>query len=177
YVIGDSVILGHNLFSVRQFCDSDLEVAFRKHSCYVRDTDGVELIKGSRGSDLYTISVEDMMKSSSICLLFKASKNKSWFTWVKFLRSKDETLEVVIKFLKQIQIGLNKTVRYIRTNNGTEFVNQVLTEYYECVGIFHQKSVPRTPQQNGVVERRNRTLMEAARTMLIFSKALMFLWA
>nr|GEV42744.1 integrase, catalytic region, zinc finger, CCHC-type, peptidase aspartic, catalytic [Tanacetum cinerariifolium] len=49
-----------------------------KHSCYVRDTDGVELIKGSRGSNLYTISVEDMMKSSPICLLSKASKNKSW---------------------------------------------------------------------------------------------------
>nr|GEW47643.1 copia protein [Tanacetum cinerariifolium] len=74
YVIGDSVIsrvyyvegLGYNLFSVGQFCDSDLEVAFRKHSCYVRDTDGVELIKGSRRSNLYTISVEDMMKSSPI---------------------------------------------------------------------------------------------------------------
>ncbi|GJZ63199.1 retrovirus-related pol polyprotein from transposon TNT 1-94, partial [Tanacetum coccineum] len=51
---------------------------FRKHSCYVRDTDGVELLKGSRGSNLYTISVKDMMKSSSICLLSKASKNKSW---------------------------------------------------------------------------------------------------
>nr|GEY92331.1 integrase, catalytic region, zinc finger, CCHC-type, peptidase aspartic, catalytic [Tanacetum cinerariifolium] len=71
YVIGDSVIsrvcyvegLGHNLFFVRQFCDSNLEVTFRKHSCYVRDTDGVELIKGSCGSNLYTISVEDMMKS------------------------------------------------------------------------------------------------------------------
>ncbi|GKC33086.1 retrovirus-related pol polyprotein from transposon TNT 1-94 [Tanacetum coccineum] len=54
------------------------KVAFRKHSCYVRDTDGVELLKGSRGSNLYTISVEDMMKSSPICLLSKASKNKSW---------------------------------------------------------------------------------------------------
>ncbi|GJS25055.1 hypothetical protein Tco_0453687 [Tanacetum coccineum] len=82
YVIGDSVIsrvycmegLGHNLFSVRQFCDSDMEVAFRKHSCYVRDTDGVELIKGSHGSNLYTISVENMMKSSPICLLSKSSK-------------------------------------------------------------------------------------------------------
>ncbi|GKA57688.1 retrovirus-related pol polyprotein from transposon TNT 1-94 [Tanacetum coccineum] len=101
----------------------------------------------------------------------------SRFTWVKFLRSKDETPEVVIKFLKQIQVGLNKTVRYIRTDNGTEFVNKDLTEYYERVGIFHQKTVPRTPQQNGVVERRNRTLVEAARTMLIFSKAPMFLWA
>ncbi|GJR67490.1 retrovirus-related pol polyprotein from transposon TNT 1-94 [Tanacetum coccineum] len=74
-------------------------------------------------------------------------------------------------------VGLNKTVRYIRTDNGTEYVNQVISEYYEGVGIFHQKSVPRTPQQNGVVERRNRTLVEAARTMMIFSKAPMFLWA
>nr|GEZ00680.1 retrovirus-related Pol polyprotein from transposon TNT 1-94 [Tanacetum cinerariifolium] len=86
YVVGESVIsrvyyiegLGHNLFSVGQFCDSDLEVAFRKHSCYVQGTDGVDLIKGSRGSNLYTILVEDMMKSSLICLLSKASKNKSW---------------------------------------------------------------------------------------------------
>ncbi|GJY33681.1 retrovirus-related pol polyprotein from transposon TNT 1-94, partial [Tanacetum coccineum] len=52
-----------------------------------------------------------------------------------------------------------------------------LTEFYESVGITHQKFVPRTPQQNGVVKRRNRTLVEAARTILIFSKALMFLWA
>ncbi|GJU48996.1 retrovirus-related pol polyprotein from transposon TNT 1-94 [Tanacetum coccineum] len=278
YVIGDSVIsrvyyvegLGHNLFSVGQFCDSDLEVAFRKHSCFVRDINGADLLKGSRRTNLYTISIDDMMKSSPICLLSKASKSKSWlwhrrlnhlnfgtindlarkdlvrglprlkfekdhlcsacqlgkskkfshkpksentnmevlhtlhmdlcgpmrvqsingkkyilvivddysrFTWVKFLRSKDETPEFVINFLKQIQVGLNKTVRYIRTDNGTEFVNQVMSKYYEGVGIFHQKSVPRTPQQNGVVERRNRTLVEAARTMLIFSKAPMFLWA
>nr|GEY87804.1 retrovirus-related Pol polyprotein from transposon TNT 1-94 [Tanacetum cinerariifolium] len=101
----------------------------------------------------------------------------SRFTWVKFLRSKDETPKVVIKFTTQIQVGLNKTVRYVRTDNGTEFVNHTMTEYYERIGIFHQKSVPRTPQQNGVVERRNCTLAEAARTMLIFSKALMFLWA
>ncbi|GJR87279.1 retrovirus-related pol polyprotein from transposon TNT 1-94 [Tanacetum coccineum] len=168
-----------------------------KHSCYVRDTDGVELIKGSRGSNLYTILVKDMMKSSSICLLSKASKNKYWlwhrrlnhlnfgtindlysrFTWVKFLRSKDETPEVIIKFLTQIQVGLNKTVRYIRTDNGTEFVNKDLTDYYERVGIFYQNSIPMTPQQNGVVKRRNLTLVEAARTMLIFSKAPMFLWA
>ncbi|GKB01303.1 retrovirus-related pol polyprotein from transposon TNT 1-94 [Tanacetum coccineum] len=84
YVIGYSVTsrvyyvegLGHNLFFVGQFCNSDLEVAFRKHSCYVRTEDGVDLL--SRGSNLYTVSVEDMMKSSPICLLSKASKNKSW---------------------------------------------------------------------------------------------------
>ncbi|GJT86007.1 hypothetical protein Tco_1067724 [Tanacetum coccineum] len=71
--------LGHNLFSVRQFCDSDLEVAFRKHSCYVRDTDGVELINGSRGSNLYTISVKTIMESHSQSVCYpKRSQNNSW---------------------------------------------------------------------------------------------------
>ncbi|GKF51756.1 retrovirus-related pol polyprotein from transposon TNT 1-94, partial [Tanacetum coccineum] len=89
----------------------------------------------------------------------------------------DETPEVVIKFLKQIQVDLNKTIRYIHTDNVTELVNKDLTAHYERVSIFYQKTVPRSPQWNGVVERRNRTLVEAAKTMLIFSKALMFLWA
>nr|GEW67427.1 hypothetical protein [Tanacetum cinerariifolium] len=162
YVIGNSIIfrvyyvegLGHNLFSVKQFCESDLEVEFRKHSCYVRDTDGVELIKGSRESNLYTISIEYMMKSSPICLLSKASKNKSWL-WHR---------------------GLN------HLNFGT--INDLARKYL-VRGLPRLKfekdhlcfALPKTPQQNGVVERWNRTLFEAARTMLIFSKALMFLWA
>ncbi|GJY29158.1 retrovirus-related pol polyprotein from transposon TNT 1-94 [Tanacetum coccineum] len=101
----------------------------------------------------------------------------SRFTWVKFLRSKDKTPAFVINLLKKLQIGLNKTVRFVRTDNGTEFVNKDLIDYYENIGITHEKTVPRTPQQNGVVERRNRTLVEVARTMLIFSKAPLFLWA
>ncbi|GJV87708.1 retrovirus-related pol polyprotein from transposon TNT 1-94 [Tanacetum coccineum] len=70
--------LGHNLFSIGQFCDSDLEVAFHKHTCYIRDLEGVDLLKGSRGSNLYTLSLEDMLSSSPICLLLKVSKTKSW---------------------------------------------------------------------------------------------------
>ncbi|GJZ37054.1 retrovirus-related pol polyprotein from transposon TNT 1-94 [Tanacetum coccineum] len=69
--------LGHNLFSVGQFCDSDLEVAFSKHTCFVRNLEGVNLLSGSCGSNLYTISMADMMKSSLIFLLSKASKTKS----------------------------------------------------------------------------------------------------
>ncbi|GJX79009.1 retrovirus-related pol polyprotein from transposon TNT 1-94 [Tanacetum coccineum] len=101
----------------------------------------------------------------------------SRFTWVKFLESKDKALDFIIKFLKMIQVRLNATVRNIRTDNGTEFVNQTLRDYYEQVRISHETSVTRTPQQNGVVERRNRTLVEAARTMLIYAKASLFLWA
>ncbi|GJS68939.1 retrovirus-related pol polyprotein from transposon TNT 1-94 [Tanacetum coccineum] len=69
--------LGHNLFLVGQFCDADLEVAFRKHTCLVRDLEGVYLLKGSRGTNLYTMSLEEMMQSSPICLLSKASKTKN----------------------------------------------------------------------------------------------------
>ncbi|GKB45106.1 retrovirus-related pol polyprotein from transposon TNT 1-94, partial [Tanacetum coccineum] len=262
--------LGHNLFSVGQFCDSNLEVAFRQHTCFIRNLEGVDLLTGSRGNNLYTLSLGDMMASSPICLLSKASKTKSWlwhrrlshlnfgainhlarhglvrglpklkfekdhlcsacamgkskkkphkpksedtnqeklyllhmdlcgpmrvasvngkkyilvivddysrFTWVKFLRSKDEAPDFIIKFLKMIQLRLKVPVRRIRTDNGTEFVNQTLREYYEKVGISHETSVARSPQQNGVVERRNRTLIEAARTMLIYAKAPLFLWA
>ncbi|GKB61110.1 retrovirus-related pol polyprotein from transposon TNT 1-94 [Tanacetum coccineum] len=101
----------------------------------------------------------------------------SRFTWVKCLRSKDEAPDFIIKFLKMIQVRLKVPVRRIRTDNGTEFVNQTLREYYEKVGISHETSVARSPQQNGVVERRNRTLIEAVRTMLIYAKAPLFLWA
>ncbi|GKF68859.1 retrovirus-related pol polyprotein from transposon TNT 1-94 [Tanacetum coccineum] len=76
----------------------------------------------------------------------------SKFTWVKFLRSKDETPAFVINLLKQLQIGLNKIVCFMRTDNGTEFINKDLTDYYKSVGITHEKTVLRTPQQNGVVE-------------------------
>ncbi|GJY15969.1 retrovirus-related pol polyprotein from transposon TNT 1-94 [Tanacetum coccineum] len=200
--------LGHNLFSVGQLCDSDLEVAFRKHTCFVRNLEGVDLLSGSWETNLYTLSIEDMMASSPICLLSKASKTKSWlwhrrlshlnfgainhlakhglvrglpklkfekdhlcsacamgkskkqshkpksedtnqeklyllhmdlcgpmrvasvngkkyilvivddysrFTWVKFLASKDEAPDFIIKFLKMIQVRLNATVRNIRT--------------------------------------------------------------
>nr|GFB84245.1 hypothetical protein [Tanacetum cinerariifolium] len=101
----------------------------------------------------------------------------SRYTWVHFLRSKDEAPVVIITFLKRITVLLQSPVIIIRTDNGTEFKNHVLKVYFDSVGITHQMSSVRTPQQNGVVERRNRTLVEAARIMLIFSRAPLFLWA
>nr|GFB88130.1 retrovirus-related Pol polyprotein from transposon TNT 1-94 [Tanacetum cinerariifolium] len=74
-------------------------------------------------------------------------------------------------------VRLKVPVRRIRTDNGTEFVNQTLRDYYEEVGISHETSVARSPQQNGVVKRRNSTLIEAARTMLFYAQAPLFLWA
>nr|GFC22721.1 retrovirus-related Pol polyprotein from transposon TNT 1-94 [Tanacetum cinerariifolium] len=94
-----------------------------------------------------------------------------------FFRSKDEAPEVIITFLKRITVLLQSPVIIIRTDNGTEFKKQVLKKFFDTVGISHQMSSVRTPQQNRVVERRNQTLVEAARTMLIFSRAPLFLWA
>ncbi|GKE46105.1 retrovirus-related pol polyprotein from transposon TNT 1-94, partial [Tanacetum coccineum] len=215
--------LGHNLFSVGQFCDSNLEVSFRQHTCFIRNLKGVDLLTRSRGNNLYTLSLGDMIASSPICLLSMASKTKSWL-WhrrlshlnfgainhlarqglvrglpkLKFekdhlcsacamgkskkkphipksedtnqeklyllhmdlcgpmrvcLRSKDEAPDFLIKFLKIIQVRLKTLVRKIRTDNGTEFVNQTLREYYEKVGISQETSVACSPQKNGIVER------------------------
>ncbi|GKE16485.1 hypothetical protein Tco_1424062 [Tanacetum coccineum] len=70
--------IGHNLFSVGQFCDADLEVAFRKNTCFIHNLEGVDLLSGSRDTNLYTVSLDDMLKTSLIYLLSKASKTKSW---------------------------------------------------------------------------------------------------
>nr|GFC74643.1 integrase, catalytic region, zinc finger, CCHC-type, peptidase aspartic, catalytic [Tanacetum cinerariifolium] len=66
--------LGHNLFFVGQFCDLDLEVAFRQHTCFIHNLEGVDLLTGFWGNNMYTLSLQDMMASSPICLLSKASK-------------------------------------------------------------------------------------------------------
>ncbi|GKD13262.1 retrovirus-related pol polyprotein from transposon TNT 1-94 [Tanacetum coccineum] len=206
--------LGHNLFFVGQFCDADLEVVFRKNTCFICNLEGVDLLSGSRDTNLYIIYLNDMLKTSLICLLSKASKTIDCYIWHRSLshlnfvllkqdtkdgsiapyeafqglkfrtssvftcalgrKTKDEAPDAIIKCIKNIQVCLNAIVRNVRTDNGTEFVNQTIHEYYENVGISHQTSVAHTPQQNGIIERRNQTLVEAARTMLIFSKALFF---
>nr|GEX82679.1 hypothetical protein [Tanacetum cinerariifolium] len=101
----------------------------------------------------------------------------SRYTWVHFLRTKDETPKVIKNFLKKIYVRLQAPVIIVHTDNRTEFKNHVLKEYFDSVGITHETSAAKNPQQNGVVEHRNRTLVEAARTMLIFSHAPLFLWA
>ncbi|GKB76736.1 retrovirus-related pol polyprotein from transposon TNT 1-94 [Tanacetum coccineum] len=240
--------LNHNLFSVGQFCDADLEVAFRKSTCYIRDLKGNDLLTGSRGTDLYSITLQDTSTPNPICLMAKASSSQAWlwhrrlshlnfdtinllskydivtglpklkfvkdhlcsscelgkakrksfktkttpsskrrlqilhmdlcgpmrvesfngkkyvlvivddysrYTWTHFLRSKDETPEVLIDFLKLVQRGLHAQVRTVRTDKGTEFLNKTLHAYFAQEGIEHQTSTARTPEQNGVVERQN----------------------
>ncbi|GKB12436.1 hypothetical protein Tco_0846359 [Tanacetum coccineum] len=76
--------LGHNLFLVGQLCYSDLEVAFKKHTCFVRNLEGVDLLSGSRGTNLYSLSIGDMMSSSPICLLSQShTRTKSCYGIVR----------------------------------------------------------------------------------------------
>ncbi|KAJ9542272.1 hypothetical protein OSB04_028778 [Centaurea solstitialis] len=101
----------------------------------------------------------------------------SRYTWVNFLRSKDGASDIIISFIRNVQVRLQLPVQVIRTDNDTEFKNRKLDSFLDSVGITHTFSAARTPQQNGVVERKNRTLVEAARTMLTFSKLPLHFWA
>nr|GEW26059.1 retrotransposon protein, putative, unclassified [Tanacetum cinerariifolium] len=152
--------LRHNLFYVGQFCDSDLKVAFRKHTCFVHNLEGNDLLSGSQETNLYTLLMGDMMASSPICLLFKASKTKSWLWHQRLLHWNFGAINHLAK---------NGLVR----DSGTEFVNQTLHSYYESVGISHETSVARSLKQNGVVERRNHTLVEAARISRLVSNSIL----
>nr|GEX25389.1 hypothetical protein [Tanacetum cinerariifolium] len=261
--------LNHNLFSVGQFCDADLEVAFRKSTCFVRDLHGNDLLTRNRGSDLYTISLQESKSSTPLYLMAKATPTQAWlwhrrlshinfdyinllskkdiviglpklkyvkdqlcsscelskanissfkskvvpsskgrlnllhmdlcgpmrvasinrkkyilvvvddysrYTWTLFLRSKDETPEVLKYFLTMIQRNLQALVITVRTDRATEFLNKTLNAFFKKEGIEHQTSTARTPEQNGVVKRQNRTLVEAARTMLSASQLPLFFW-
>nr|GEY81317.1 retrovirus-related Pol polyprotein from transposon TNT 1-94 [Tanacetum cinerariifolium] len=118
---------------------------------------------GSIVANVPSSSIDECRKKYILVIVDDYSR----FTWVKCLRSKDEAPNFIIKFLKMIQVRLKVPVRHIRTDNGTEYVNQTLREYYEQDGISHERSVARSPQQNGVVERHNRMLIEATRTIQI----------
>ncbi|GKD46526.1 retrovirus-related pol polyprotein from transposon TNT 1-94, partial [Tanacetum coccineum] len=230
--------LGHNLFSIGKFCDSDLEVAFRRNTYFVSNLEGVDLLKGNRTTNLYTINLHEMASTSPICLMACATSTKSWlwhqhlshlnfdtindlakndlvtglprfknhkehlcpsckqgkrkkashppkpvlnskqrlhllhmdlcgpmrsesingkryvmvimddysrYSWVHFLRSKDEAPEEIKTFLKKIIVLLQAPTIIVRTDNGTEFKNQVLKVYFNSVGISHQASSVRTP--------------------------------
>nr|GEW84209.1 retrovirus-related Pol polyprotein from transposon TNT 1-94 [Tanacetum cinerariifolium] len=256
--------LNHNLFSVGQFCDANLEVTFKKSTCFVRDLQGNDLLTGNHGSDLYTISLQESTSLTPLCLMAKASPTQAWlwhrilshlnfnyinllskkdvviclpklkyvkdqlcsscelskakrssfkskavpsskgrlnllhmdlcgpmrvasingkkyimviiddysrYSWTLFLRSKDETPKVLKEFLTMIQRNLQALVIIVRTDRGTKFLNKTLNAIFKEEGIEHQTSTARTPAQNGVVKRRNHTLVKAARTMLLASKS------
>ncbi|GJS50759.1 putative ribonuclease H-like domain-containing protein [Tanacetum coccineum] len=119
-------------------------------------------------------NVKSLMKKS-YCLV--VTDDFSRFSWVFFLATKDETSGILKTFITGIENQLDHKVKVIRCDNGTEFKNSVMNQFCEMKGIKREFSVARTPQQNGVAERKNRTLIEAARTMLVDSKLPTTFWA
>ncbi|GJZ57163.1 retrovirus-related pol polyprotein from transposon TNT 1-94, partial [Tanacetum coccineum] len=181
--------------------------AFQKNTCFIRNLEGVDLLSGSRDTNLYTISLDDMLKTYPICLLSKASKTKSWLWHRRLSHLNFGTLNKLdglargipkLKFQKDHLCSARALGKSKKSSHQpkAEDINQeklylvymdlcgpmcvesingkkTLHDFYENVGVSHQTSVARTPQQNGIVERRNQTLLEASRIMLIFSKALL----
>ncbi|GJT20435.1 retrovirus-related pol polyprotein from transposon TNT 1-94 [Tanacetum coccineum] len=213
--------LGHNLISVGQFCDLDLEVAFRRNTCFVWNLERVDLLKGNRTTNLYTINLHELASASPICLMTHATSTKSWLCHQRLSHLNFNTINELAKndlifglpkfkyhkehLCPSCEQGKSKRASHsppkpvpdskqrlhllhmdlcgpmrIPSINGKQYVLVIVddySQYFDSVGISHQAFFVRTPQQNGVVERRNQTLVEAARTMLIFSSAPLFLWA
>ncbi|GJY15779.1 putative ribonuclease H-like domain-containing protein, partial [Tanacetum coccineum] len=125
--------------------------------------------------DLFGPTSVRSINHASYCLVI--TDDCSRFCWVFFLAKKDETSDILKTFIRQIENQLNQKVKIIRTDNGTEFKNRVMLEFCGEKGIKQEFSNARTPQQNGVAERMNRTLIEAARTMLADSHLPTTFWA
>nr|GEW61856.1 retrovirus-related Pol polyprotein from transposon TNT 1-94 [Tanacetum cinerariifolium] len=98
--------LNHNIFSVGQFCDADLEVTLRKSTCYIRDLKGNDLLTGSRGTDLYSITLQDTSSSNPICLMAKATSSQAWLWHHHLSHLNFDTINLLSK--KDIEIGLPK---------------------------------------------------------------------
>nr|GEY45330.1 retrovirus-related Pol polyprotein from transposon TNT 1-94 [Tanacetum cinerariifolium] len=103
--------LNQNLFSVGKFCDADLEVAFRKSTCFVKDLQGNDLLTGNRGSDLYTISLQESTSSTPICLMAKASPTQAWLWHRRLSHLYFNYINLLSK--KDIMIGLPK-LKYVK---------------------------------------------------------------
>ncbi|GJX86094.1 putative ribonuclease H-like domain-containing protein, partial [Tanacetum coccineum] len=125
--------------------------------------------------DLFSLTFVSSLMHKKYCLV--VTDDYSRFTWVFFLTTKDETNEIFKNFIKEIENLVDKKVKIIRNDNGTEFKNKLLDDFCREKCIKREYSIARTPQQNSVAERRNTTLIEAARTMLADSKLPTIFWA
>nr|GEY52690.1 retrovirus-related Pol polyprotein from transposon TNT 1-94 [Tanacetum cinerariifolium] len=174
--------LNHNLISVGQLCDADLEVAFRKSTCFIRDLKGNDLLTGSRGTDLYSITLQSTNSPNPICLMAKATSSQAWLWHRRLSHLNFDTINLLSK--NDIVVGLPK-LKFIKDHlcSSCELEKAKRKSFHSKLTpsskrrIHHQMSVARTPKQNGIVERGNRTLVEAARTMLSTAKVPLFFWA
>ncbi|GJT70650.1 putative ribonuclease H-like domain-containing protein [Tanacetum coccineum] len=162
-------------FENDQTCVACLKGKQHKASCKSKIQNSITQPLFMLHMDLFGPTFVSSLMNKKYCLV--VTDDYSRFTWVFFLASKDETSGILKSFITEIENLVDKKVKIIRCDNGTEFKNRVMSEFCEKKGIKKEFSVARTPQQNGVAERRNRTLIEAARTMLADSKLPTTFWA
>ncbi|GKA84159.1 putative ribonuclease H-like domain-containing protein [Tanacetum coccineum] len=146
-----------------------------KASCKAKAVSSISQTLQLLHMDLFGPTSVRSLNHKTYCLVI--TDDFSRFSWVFFLRTKDETSAILKDFIRQIENQLNQKVKTIRSDNGTEFKNKEVIEFCGLKGIKREYSNARTPQQNGVAERKNRTLIEAARTMLADSFLPNTFWA
>ncbi|GJY74056.1 putative ribonuclease H-like domain-containing protein [Tanacetum coccineum] len=146
-----------------------------KASCKAKSVSSISHSLQLLHMDLFGPTSVRSLNHKTYCLVI--TDDFSRFSWVFFLRTKDETSGILKDFIRQIENQLNQKVKTIRCDNGTEFKNRDFIEFCGSKGIKREYSNARTPQQNGVAERKNRTLIEAARTMLADSFLPNTFWA
>nr|GEZ00246.1 integrase, catalytic region, zinc finger, CCHC-type, peptidase aspartic, catalytic [Tanacetum cinerariifolium] len=165
-------IMGYGDYQIGKLCDSDLEVAFCQHTCFIRNVDGVYLLTGSRGNNLYTLSLGDMMASSPICLLSKASRTKSWLwhrrlSHLNFERVNNypESFESEIRLLSRGPLSVNEYngcmvngfkfhTQSRETNRKTQHSGVVVPENYETntidfYGILQDEGISNLTHKKG----------------------------
>ncbi|KAI3734576.1 hypothetical protein L6452_14047 [Arctium lappa] len=167
--------LPSKVFSCDDHCVACLKGKQHKTSHKTKEINSISSCLQLLHMDLFGPTNVMSIGKKSYCLVIVDDYSR--FTWVYFLRTKDETSGVIKSFILRIENQTNQKVKVIRSDNGTEFKNFDLNTFCEEKGIERQYSAPRTPQQNGVAERRNRTLIEAARSLLVDSKLPITFWA
>ncbi|GJT61200.1 putative ribonuclease H-like domain-containing protein [Tanacetum coccineum] len=169
-LVKDNLVRGLHAkhFENDQTCVACLKGKQHKASCKSKIQNSITQPLFMLHMDLFGPTFVSSLMNKKYCLV--VTDDYSRFTWVFFLASKDETSGILKNFITEIENLVDKKVKIIRCDNGTEFKNRVMNEFCEKKGIKREFSVARTPQQNGVAERRNRTLIEAARTMVIIVK-------
>ncbi|GKC60889.1 putative ribonuclease H-like domain-containing protein [Tanacetum coccineum] len=167
--------LPSKLFEINQTCVACQKGKQHRASCKTKTVSSISQPLQMLHMDLFGPTFVKSLMKKMYCLV--VTDDFSRFSWVFFLATKDETSKILKTFITGIENLIDLKVKVIRCDNGTEFKNRVMNQLCEMKGIKREFSVARTPQQNGVAERKNRTLIEAARTMLADSKLPTTFWA
>nr|GEU35009.1 ribonuclease H-like domain-containing protein [Tanacetum cinerariifolium] len=168
---------------LKLLCDKKNSVLFTDTRCFVLSPDfklvdeSQVLLKVPRKNNMYSVDMKNIIPKESLTFLVAKATLYESMLWHRRLETKDDTSGILKSFITKIKNLVDTKVKIIRSDNGTEFKNRVMSEFCEKKAIKKEFSVARTPQQNGVAERRNKTLIEAAKTMLADSKLPTIFWA